>query len=360
MIPVRIVDRAAVINIGCATVFASWCSGWLWALLELTRPYPGIFTFKGDRGAYELVELPTGLPFSLVLAAFFAISLLVALVPGMARRWLDPERESWSAVRWAFGSRSLNIAVATLLLFGIVSIATNLLRDRAYIGVTIMIVTGLSGMLLPFLAWNAQTLSRPALMRWWRPAWPGWFAIVATVVLQAGSVVMGWGSEAFSDAGAPSWMKLFVEMASWIVDFFLWLVMAVVWLDHGRRALLPNDLRRVVRWPVLGLLLWQDLLLLSAAIAFLVPVLLIAVLAIYVIPQYEAWAQSQGQSLSEPLRMVASVARAFSDGSSMPVFAFALAFGAYSLLAQGRLLVGQGVGAGLGRSGAGGLTTLIR
>ncbi len=307
----------------------------------MARPYPGILTAQGSRGAYELIELPTGLPSAAMMAACFLLAMLFSLLIGMLRNWLDPQREAWRAVRWAFGSASLNIAAIVLL--GLTALATA--RSAVGQGDEIMAALMIACTVLlavPFFALNKRTLSDPSPARWWSPAWPGWIALLATVFVLIVSVSTGWALELLRVSGVSGGMRAMAEVCDSILSFFLWLLATVVWLDRGDRHAVLGHWRRVVSWPVLRLLIWQSLLMLMAFLALMVPVLLLAVLAIYVVPQYEQWAQQSGKSLAAPLAFAAGFARASGYGA---LAAWVLTLGFYSLLAQGRVLRGRGVGA---------------
>ncbi len=62
---------------------AAWCTAWIWGLLAITRSFPGIVSGRDGMGALELLEIPTGRPYPLVLFSIFLLCLLPPLLLGM-------------------------------------------------------------------------------------------------------------------------------------------------------------------------------------------------------------------------------------------------------------------------------------
>lgn len=336
----RLWSRGAAINLGCAAAFAGWCWLWLWLCFEATVPYPGIFSMQGDRGAYEMPGL-LGISVSRFFVAFYALAMLPPLLLGMARGWLDVGGEAARALGWSFGSGRLNAALAAvfLLMLGAVMLAGR--GDSESLELVLVAIVLLGGAALPFFAWNRTTLSRSTPDRWWIPFWPGWSALAAVLALLALSTALGFAADMFSEIYGASVVNLTLQALAWLADLLIGLAMAVIWLDRGRASAVRADLCRVVRWPVLGAVLWQDLWLGLWMCAWAWPLLICAALAIYVVPQYEAMASAGGPPLSGVLGFVAGMGRP----SSPMFFGMLIPATVYAWLAQGRLLVRRGIGA---------------
>lgn len=334
----RLWSRGAAINLGCAVVFAGWCWLWLWLLFEATVPYPGIFTLTGDRGAYELPELMTGRPARVVFVAFYLFALLPPLLLGMARGWLDPDGEGTRALRWSFGSWRLDATAAAAFLL-ILAAALFPEPGDEIMAVSIAGFAALLGATAPFFAWNALTLSKPTLDGWWVPRWPGWRALLWALALFAISTAIGLGVGVFASIHRSASLILPLWAAEWLAHVLLGLAAAAIWLKRGRFGAIRSDLSRVLRWRVLGPSLWQNLWLGLSLMAWVWPFLAAAMLAIFVIPQYEEVASSRGEGLPVLLRTIASIGRA----SGIFIMA-AVPAAVFVLLAQGRLLVRRGLG----------------
>ena len=270
--------------------------------------------------------------------------MLPPLLLGMARGWLDADGEGMRALRWSFGSKCLNAALAAVfvLMPGAAMLAGPESSGSAYL--TVLAIAALCSAALPFFAWNRTTLSRAALERWWIPFWPGWAALAAVFTLSSLSAVLGFVADAFSSIYGGSVASLALQAADWLADLLIGPGIALIWLDRGRFGAVRGDLRRAIRWPVLGAVIWQSLWLALCVGAWAWPVLLRAALAIYVIPQYGASASAGGPALSDSLKFIAGIAGM--DRVYFPMLAGMLIPAVvYASLALGRLLVRRGIGA---------------
>lgn len=332
-------DRAASRWLMVAAAYAAWCTGTVWALLELTRSYPGIVSMKPGRGAFELSEAAFGMSASHALAYLFLLAFVLMAVVGGLRRLLDPDRFAIDAVFWVLRSKSLWLAPA---------IATALALSEIWIpgawwdaiGGGLAIFAVIAMLFVPFVAGNATTLRRNALSTWWRPRWPGWQAIV----LALGITVM-MGIFEFSVSLLPRLTDstralLVANVVDEVASFLLWLLVAIVWIERttiesGWRSFLD-----FLRWRRLRPLFWQWLLFAVAAGVVLVPVLMAVVLAVFVFPQYEEFAKEGGMTLPWPLRALLQISHRFQELALLPAVVVML----MTCLAQGRLLVVLGIG----------------
>jgi len=320
---------------------ALWCVGWPAGLLELTWGYPGILHMKGHRGAFEVIELLTGVPGWVALLVAFLLVLILGWLVAASRRWLDPDRIATRSVRWAFGSRSLN---ASALTFATIAIVVPLTVFRGMVDafelfeIAMILLVMIGSLLAPFFAWNAGTLSRPRLMRWWVPRWPGWKTVLATSVLFLTLGLLNAASDTLS--GGYGVVSLSAFLAGSVLSVVGWLFIAVLWLDAGSFAHARRDIRNALRWTVFRQLLWQSILGWFAFVCVLAPVASIAIMTIYIIPQYDAWANAHGQSISDSLQIVANTGRLSSTYWYGPIGAMTF----YPLLILGRLLRMNGIG----------------
>ncbi len=93
----KIWNRGSGYSLAFALLVASWCAAWIWFLLGLTRRLPGIYSFKSDLGALELLELPFGRPYSTVPVAIFLLCLMPPLLLSALRSWWDSKGRALGA-----------------------------------------------------------------------------------------------------------------------------------------------------------------------------------------------------------------------------------------------------------------------
>jgi len=98
---------------------AAWCTAWIWGLLAITRPFPGIISSRAGIGALELLEIPTGRSYPLVLVAIFLLCLLPPLLVGMLRNFLDSDREAVATLLWPLRSRGFVLASIAWTIAGV-------------------------------------------------------------------------------------------------------------------------------------------------------------------------------------------------------------------------------------------------
>jgi hypothetical protein len=300
------------------TLAAIWCTAWPLFFLELTRGYPGILSMKGHAGAYEILEWGTGLPAWLVLAGLFVLIFGLGWMVAFSRRWLDPDRRSTRAVRWAFGSRSLNL----LALVGAVLLP---------IAVVVFLVS-------PFFVLNRRTLSKPRLARWWVPAWPGWLAIVVSIAFIALKIAVNFVDSSITGSWGSGSL---LTGAQWAIDFVAWLATTVAWLDASSFTRIWANFRMASRGTVWMAVLWQWLLGGYVSVCFLIPVFSFSALLIFVIPQYYEWSRVAHVPVSPALQLV------WNSGEYLIKFGLygpGCMLSLYVLLMLGRLLRESGIG----------------
>ena len=97
---VKLWNRGSLFSLVLAVLVAAWCVGWLWLLLQATRTMPGLITDQPATGAFELLELPTGLSYPTVLLAIFLFCMLPVLLLGTLRNWWDGKGRALDALLW--------------------------------------------------------------------------------------------------------------------------------------------------------------------------------------------------------------------------------------------------------------------
>ncbi len=330
-------------------LMAGWCVGSVWGLLELTRPLPGVLTFEGTRGAYELLEMATGLSTAAALSSAFAVLCVAFVLGGLLFRWLDREGEVRSAIRWSFSSRSLNAwafvltGAALLLMLWPWSEAPQAASGRTF-ALPLTLACLVVFVLLPFALLHPDRLQAPQPSRWWRPAWPGFVAVTAGVALVLllplfDAVIVG----VLERLDRPT-AALVTRILTTVVESLAMLVAVAVWLGRGDEFVIGQGLRRAFRiaslkaWFAYPLAWWWLVLPVVA------PILGCAVLVFYVIPQYESWAELHRTALPPALQYIGMLGRRAQANGSLSLLLVSVAMLGPYLLGVGRLLVRYGVG----------------
>ena len=332
-------DRVASRWLMVAAAFAAWCAGSAWALLESTRSYPGIVSMKPGRGAFELSEAAFHMPASQALACLFLLAFLVVMIVGGLRRLLDPDRLAIDAVFWVLRSKSLWLALAIATVLALAGIwLPGGLWSGTEIGIQTFVFV--AAILVPFAAWNAGALQRDALSAWWRPRWPGWQAVLLVFGVMAISFVIQAAIFVVPKLIEPVRAFALLNVLDEIFSFLGWLLIAVAWIERATVASAWRSFLAILRWRRLRTLLWQWMLFAVLTGAVLVPVLMAAILVIYVVPQYAEWAQSGGTPITWFLRVLVELASRFGTLALLPAVVVML----MTCSAQGRLLVLLGIG----------------
>lgn len=334
-------DRTAARWLLAAGAYAAWCTGTVWALLETTRPYPGIISMRPGRGAFELSDFFLHMPAWQALACLFLIAFaLMALVGGL-RRWLDPDRFAIDAVFWVLRSKSLWLASAVAVVLTIVGLAIPSNSSDVVAGI-IQIAELIVMLLTPFAAWNAATLQRTGLSAWWRLCWPGWQAILLVFCVVAIDSIFQAAIFVLPRLVESAWSLVALNVVDEIVSFLGWLLVAIAWIERASTRRAWRSFLGFLRWRRLRGILWQSLLTAVLAVGVAVPVLMAAMLVIYVVPQYGEWAKSGAMPLSWPLHALIQVARRAEALWLLPAVIVMFQVS----LAQGRLLTLLGAGHG--------------
>lgn len=335
-------DRAASRWLLAAGVYAAWCTGSAWALLETTRSYPGIISMRPGRGgAFELGEFVLHMPAWQALACLFLLAFWLVAIVGGLRRLLDPDRLAIDAVFWVLRSKSLWFALAGTVFLSVAGLSFpsdaggNVIAASEIAGLVVMLLT-------PFAAWNARTLRESRLSAWWRPRWPGWQAIVLAVGIAAMGGILELSVSLLPRLTDSTRTLFFANVADEAVSFLAWLFLAIAWIERSTIDSAWRSFLGFLHWRRLRPLLWQTLLAAVAAMGVAVPILMAVVLAIYVVPQYEEFARVSGTPLIWPLRAMSQVSRRFQELMLFPAVVVALQLS----LAQGRLLILLGAAKG--------------
>lgn len=325
-------------SLAFALLIAGWGTGWLWFLLALTRPLPGILSFKQDLGALELLEVPTGLPYLAVLGAIFLLCLLPPLLLGAVRGWWDGEGRALEAMLWPLRSVKFWLSCLGWLVAGI-AVAV-LFHGRGPIELVVLVASVMALLATPFLCLNPTTLDAPSPARWWRPGWPGWVAVLMCVAAWTVCLAANFLLEQAIDISRIPWLTVSLSLLDELVSAFVLLLVMAIWLNRGRWRAIRSDFGQLRRSGFIVEYIWLNLTIAVILSALLVPAMVIALNSIFVIPQYESWAETSGVELPFGLRMQSGIARSH----TMILFVAAVPVGLYLGFAQGRLVRQHGVG----------------
>lgn len=321
-----------------AVVAGIWCSGWSWLLVFLTQPYPGVITGTPNGGAREVVELLLGRSYGWVLLTIFLFcALLVLLVAGL-RRWMDPLGRARSAMIWPFRSGSL-VAVTGAWTGAVVLGALLDFPFKAAILVTVALAGLVFLLVFPFWSWNPRTLAQPSPERWWRPRSPA----IKTVAMVLSLLALGWVASVLVESTAllvrgPVALGLWVIADALLLIFFL--PAAAVWLANGDCRLAIGLTRHATERGLIYEYLYQYVVLSAAVLLLLLPLLPMALLAIFVIPQLDQWLAGSGQPTPAWFAWGAGMASTWWLSAAALVLPIAL----YQALATGRVLGAHGIG----------------
>lgn len=348
--------RSALRPAAWALAFALWCLLWPAAIIATTWSLPGFMTLRGQGGLAEVVRMQVPLPLwatALAIGAF-AFAAMWALL--LLRRRCDPEGDAIAAVRWSFGSRSLNALIVVALVSVPLAMMGSIDGTAAWIGrfdvglarffvawwwLILLVLVAAAMLAMPFFLLNPDTLARERLRRWWQPYWPGVIAVVLMLLYGLVSVFLS-----IVYTASPRHPGIWV----WPLDAIgevalsaLQLAVLGVWLNRTRSspaAALVRAFRRdaIRRWVSLELF-WFALVAVMA-----VPVLCLNIFQEFFAPQYSVWARAGVIEIPPALQVLMSLADSaiLHDGVVAPL---SLCLGLYVLVSAGRLLVRLGSGA---------------
>jgi hypothetical protein len=327
--------------IASALLTGGWCAGGLWFLLALTWGMPGILSMQSDRGAFELLEVVTVRPSPLVLVSVFLFFMLPPLLLGAVRNGWDRDGRARAALTWPL--RTPAFWVPGLLWCVGWAAVSFVLHDSDSLPMVALAVSMLVFVAMPFFGLNPSTLDEAAPARWWRPGWPGIRALAMCLALWAVSSLVSLVLGELSGVAPAAWMSVSLLVVDELLSACFLVIAIATWLDRGHWQAVRSDLLGLWRNGFVGAYVWQSAAIAIAFIALAFPILVCAILAIFVIPQYEQWASATGAQLPSGLRLLGE---AYGTDSSL-LFVLAVPLGLYLTLVQGRLMRQHGVGKGL-------------
>ena len=326
--------------IAFALLIGGWCAGWLWFLLALTWGIPGILTMESNRGAFELLEFAAMRPYPQVLVAVFLFFMLAPLLLGALRNGWDGGGRARAALAWplrasAFWFPGVLWCVGWAALWFV-------LQYRDELQLVALAVSMLVFVAMPFFGLNPSTLDAAAPARWWRPDWPGLRALAMCLALWVASSLASFVLGELSALAPTSWMSVSLLAVDELGSACFLVIAIATWLNRGHWRAVRGDLSRIWRNGFVGAYVWQSVAIAVVFIALAFPILVCAILAIFVIPQYEQWATATGVELPTGLRLLGEICHA----DVTWLFVFVVPLGLYLTLVQGRLMRQYGVGKG--------------
>jgi hypothetical protein len=328
-----------------AALCAAWMTSWPLLVLESSRGMPGIISFRGDRGLYDLLEMVfQGPVWQLHLAVFLAFALIFRALLGAAA-WLDRDGRAANTLRWVWAGRSLRRLALSAMILAVAMLALPS-EARHIAGMASVLFALLASVVGYFFVWNPQTLQRESLAAWWRPHWPGWkttaavFALMLTASAGLDVAALWWGQD------RRAWLQFLGWAASFLAEIALTLTAYAIWFGYRRRNALRTVWSRMCRLDLLRAYIALDVY--SAIVFFLVaaPVLVSTIVAIYFEPQFQDWATAHGERLPWLFQSIAAAGRGFRE--DLVWLVFVLALGMLWAFAEARLIFHDGLGAELG------------
>lgn len=294
-----------------ALLFAVWTLGWLSLPFLLTWSLPGLLSFQGHEGLYDLPHHFLGDAAWALFLAVFAVAFALAW---LCLRLLLPRRSMTAAIaalRWAFSSRSLDCTViaylAALLGLQVVRLQLGNRFESGWILITAAMM--LSVFAAWFVALNPRTTSRPVLVEWWRPFWPGIPAFLTVILLM---IVLPRGTDWLLDIAEgriPTGWWVLAHLVDIVLGLATEAIALVVWWNRGHWSAVREGLRRLSTRPVLGAYLAYALLCVGLVAIVAVPTFVLGAFAVYVVPQYEEWANGRGGGLPPLFEALAALTR---------------------------------------------------
>lgn len=282
-----------------ALLFGLWTLGWALLPFLATRSLPGILSFEDHEGLYDLPHHFLGD----AAWALFPVTFVVAFaLAWLCLRLLLPRRSMAAAIaalHWASSSRSLDCAVIAYLAVVLgLQVVRLQLADRFESG-WILAIAAMMPLLFAswFIALNPRTASRPVLVAWWRPFWPGVPAFLIAVLLM---IVLpratDWLLDIAEDRIPTGWWVL-AHLVDIVLALATEVVALVVWWNRGHWPTVREGLQRLSARPVLGAYLAYALLWVGLVVIVAVPTLVLGAFEVYVVPQYQDWATGHGVAL---------------------------------------------------------------
>lgn len=285
--------------------FALWSVAWPAGIVFAGGSTPGFLSLRGDAGLREVVEARVPLSYGIALSTWAVLAFVAMWALLRFWRWLEPDRQSIAAIRWAFSSRSLNLTVIALALAAFVltwagqseSVVTWLGRISpglvrflvAWWWLILLITAAILSPLVLLCLLNPLTLARERLERWWRPFWPGLTALVISTVCWLGiRMLLAIALDAMPASVPAPWSVVWHALEYAILTAsdlaaFAW------WFSRGRMADAKALGACFFRWSTLRVYLGFDLLFALILLMLCVPVIWLSIFNIYIGPQYEEW-----------------------------------------------------------------------
>lgn len=288
--------------------FALWSVAWPAGIVLAGGSTPGFLSLHGDAGLREVVEARVPLSYGTALFTWGVFAFAVMWVLLRMQRWLDPDRQSVLAVRWALSSRSLNLTLSALVLAAFLLIWVEQSDSAvAWLGhispwiarflvawwwLILLIIFAILSLLVSLCLLNPWTLARDRLDRWWRPFWPGLIALVIAAACWLGvRMLLDIALEAIPASVPDPWFVVWHAL-EFVILTVSDLAAFALWFSRGRMADAKALCSCFFRWSSLRLYLGFDLLLATFWVVSAFPVLLLYGFAIYIGPQYVSWQAS--------------------------------------------------------------------
>lgn len=291
-----------------ALAFALWSVAWPAGIVLAGGSTPGFLSLRGDTGLREVVEARVPLSYGTALFTWGVLAFTVMWALLRLWRWLDPDRQSVVAVRWALSSRSLNLTLFALALAAFLliwagqsdsavawlgRISPGLVRFLvAWWWLILLIASAILSPLVLLCLLNPWTLARDRLERWWRPFWPGLTALVIAAVCWLGvRMLLAIALEAIPASVPDPWLVVWHAL-EYVILTVSDLAAFALWFSRGRMGDAKALGACFFRWSSLRLYLGFDLLFATFWLVSAFPVLLLYAFAIYIGPQYVSWQAS--------------------------------------------------------------------
>ena len=327
-----------------------WCSAWLALAPTLLHRYRDAFFGNGltpssvMQGPLALLKASFGMDIFDVGVAIVVIGFVLLLVVLTVLEWLawrcrfDPADLTVTSLRWTLRAVPTVIAwsFAGVVLIGI---AVKLAQPLDTIAGLVVIGTAgaIAWSILPFISLNRDELQRDVPGWFWRPAWPGWQAVVAGLALFIVTVGLNWFTSDFlGEDSLPLSVTTVIDLAVFVVTLWPSSAFLYLWINRTGFSNVAGQAHRVFSWRTLAALFLIDA---RVTVWFLlgagVPILVSALLLIFVIPQVQEFNRATGEMFSWPMSLAIQVSAFFRDYW----WAFAPSLLALLFSARGRLYV---------------------